>query len=284
MTSGARGHAGLGSLQRHDGPDLAGPADVVQLVRRLEGAGAHGPRGRGVHRVVAPDDGMAHSVHLVADGGDGGGAQVLPGRRGQVTQQLQPLERGAGPPGAPLSGVLKQRHGPLHPYSLLRSQVVSVHPGRVRLRARGLEVEAVVLVPPDDLLGVVPGVPVGFASIDLPGALLLRPELEEAECVLGAEEARDHGHDGAEGRADVGRLHQVVEAILVDVVLVSLAQEAAPLPHLEDQEIDEVDHGDHQGHQQQPLRLLHRQLAEAAEHDGDNSTEHVLEAKVYVSN
>mgnify|MGYP007045445772 CR=1 FL=1 len=41
----------------------------------------------------------------------------------------------------------------------------------------------------------------------------------------------------------------------------------------------------HQGHQQQPLCLLHRQLSEAAEHDGDNSTEHVLKRdKVQDSN
>ena len=119
----------------------------------------------------------------------------------------------------------------------------------------------------------------------LPCALLLGTELEEAECVLGAQEAGHHGHDGAEGRADVGRLHQVIEAVLVNIVLVRLAEEASPLPHLENKEVDQVDHRDHQGHQQQPLGLLHRQLSEAAEHDGDNSTEHVLKRdKVQDSN
>ena len=94
--------------------------------------------------------------------------------------------------------------------------------------------------------------------------------------MLGAEEAGNHGHDGAECGADVGSLHQVVEPVLADVLLVSLAEEASPLPHLQHQQVDQVDHGHHQGHQQQPLGLLHGQLSKAAQHDRHNTTEHVL--------
>ena len=40
--------------------------------------------------------------------------------------------------------------------------------------------------------------------VDLFGRLLLGPQLEEAEGVLGAKEAGHHGHHGADGGAEVG--------------------------------------------------------------------------------
>ena len=188
--------------------------------------------------------------------------------------------------GRGLAAVLQQGEGPLHARPLLRPEVVAVHPAGVRLGARRLQVEPLgvrgVVSVPRQLLAVlarVAAAALAAAAADLAGGLLLGAELEEAECVLGAEEAGHHGHDGAERGADVGGPHEVVEPVLADVLLVGLAEEAAPLPHLQHQQVDQVDHGDHQRHQQQPLRLLHGQLAEAAEHDRHDPTEHVLKTK-----
>ena len=283
VEAGAGRHAGLGPLEGDDGPDLAGSTHVLQLVGRLERVGPHGPGGGRVHGVVTSDDGVPHPshVHLVADGGYlvGGWTEVPGGGQfGQRSQQVQPLESCRGSSSL-VPGVLQQGERPLDPDPLLCGEVVPVHPARVGLGARGFQIEPVVIVSPDQLLAVVARLSLSLASSHLPGRVLLRPQLEEAEGVLGPEEARHHGHHRAQGRADVGRVHEVAQAELVDVLPVSVAEEASPLAHLQHHQVDEVDHGDHQRHQQQTLRLLDRELTEAAEHDGDDPAEHVLQSQ-----
>ena len=52
--------------------------------------------------------------------------------------------------------------------------------------------------------------------------------------------------------------------------------------HLEHHQVDQVDHGDDEAHEEQALGLLDAQLAEAAEEDGDDPTEHVPRARPHV--
>ncbi len=80
----------------------------------------------------------------------------------------------------------------------------------------------------------------------LHGRLLLGLQLQEAERMLAGQERGDHGDHGADGRAQVGRVHEVIQTMILDEIPILRAEEASPFTDLQDDQVDQVDDGHRQ--------------------------------------
>ena len=61
--------------------------------------------------------------------------------------------------------------------------------------------------------------------------LLPRQDFVEKQGMLRGQEGGDHGNDGADGRAQIGRVHQVVHRLIFDEMSVFRGEKFAPFTH-----------------------------------------------------
>ena len=64
-----------------------------------------------------------------------------------------------------------------------------------------------------------------------PRLLLPRQDFVEKQGMLRGQEGGDHGNDGADGRAQIGRVHQVVHRLIFDEMTVFRGEKFAPFTH-----------------------------------------------------